>query len=617
LIEDASPAGLDVCVERGMLRIDREFLRFRHELARRAIEDSVSPTNRRNLHQKVVELLVSNPNARTSEIAHHAELAGNVAILLEYARRAGEDAARKGAAREAAAHFAAMLRYRHELGPDLTVATLEQHAEQSYLMGAADLAVTLMTEAAEMRRAQRNDLGLGRDLTRLSRYSWICGSRTNAERFVAEAIAVLEKAGPSPELASAYSHQSQLDMLAGKEDNAITWGERALKLAEQLGAQETIIHALGNVGTARIQRDGLEFSPELNKSMELARASGLHDHVERASCNLTCAAYWRRDHDQALEHISNGVNYAAERDLVHWEAYLLGWRALAYIDRGDYAVAETGAQSVCSWRGVPDLYRTPALFALSRLRVRRGDPDASTPLEEARHLTEQLNESQRDVYTATIDAEHAWLARGWTSEPSDRKATGRDAEVVDRLRDVHLRAVERSLRWAIEDTALWLYLLNEPFEAELLSAPFSDHVAGRWRDAANGWSDLQYPYEQALALSEGDEDAQREALSIFDRLGAAPAAARLRRQMRASGVKTIPRGPNAGTRSNPLGLTRRQIQVLELVVDGLSNPEIADRLCISAKTAEHHVSALITRLEVTTRREAAVEARRLGLLEDE
>jgi DNA-binding NarL/FixJ family response regulator len=143
-----------------------------------------------------------------------------------------------------------------------------------------------------------------------------------------------------------------------------------------------------------------------------------------------------------------------------------------------------------------------------------------------------------------------------------------------------------------------------------------DLCQGRWKEAAEGWRRLGFPYEEAIALSGGDEDAQREALAIFDRLGAAPAAARLRRTMRAGGARAVPRGPIAGTRANPAGLTRRQSQVLELVGEGLSNSEIADKLCISAKTAEHHVSALMARLEATTRREAAAEARRRGLLAD-
>jgi DNA-binding NarL/FixJ family response regulator len=141
-----------------------------------------------------------------------------------------------------------------------------------------------------------------------------------------------------------------------------------------------------------------------------------------------------------------------------------------------------------------------------------------------------------------------------------------------------------------------------------------DHCEGRWESAAAGWRSLGRPYEAALALCGGDEAAQRQALEMFDHLGAAPAAARLRRQLRAGGSRAVPRGPIAGTRANAAGLTRRQAEVLGLVDEGLSNAEIARRLCISAKTAEHHVSAIMARLDVPTRQEAAAAARARGIL---
>jgi DNA-binding NarL/FixJ family response regulator len=85
--------------------------------------------------------------------------------------------------------------------------------------------------------------------------------------------------------------------------------------------------------------------------------------------------------------------------------------------------------------------------------------------------------------------------------------------------------------------------------------------------------------------------------------------------MRAHGASVIPRGPIADTRANAAGLTRRQAHVLELVGEGLTNTEIAARLCISGKTAEHHVSAIMARLGVTSRRDAVAAARKRGLLE--
>ena len=156
-----------------------------------------------------------------------------------------------------------MLRIATNLQPDLVVETLERHGEQAYLMGSSDLAMISMTEAAELRRRANDTLKLGRDLTRLTRFAWMCARRAEAERFVEEAIAVLQTAPPGPELAWAYSHQSQLDMLASRMDSAISWGERALKLAQQLGEKEIIIHALGNIGTAKADEGGATSGSEL------------------------------------------------------------------------------------------------------------------------------------------------------------------------------------------------------------------------------------------------------------------------------------------------------------------------------------------------------------------
>jgi DNA-binding CsgD family transcriptional regulator/tetratricopeptide (TPR) repeat protein len=607
LVKAGIDAGLDACVEKGMLSLERGLVQFRHELARRAIEASIAPTRRRALHQRVVDVLKRRVDGRASEIAHHAERAGDVAALLKFAQRAGEAAAAAGAPREAAAHFGAMLRHRDAMTPSAVVETLEQYAEHAYLMGSADMAMSSMMEAAELRRRAKQTLKLGRDLTRLTRFAWMCARRADAEAFVEEAIAVLETAPPGPELAWAYSHQSQLDMLASRSGSAIGWGERALTLARTLGEQEIIVHALGNIGTAKSDDGGPGPIDELLESLELAVTGRYHDHVERASCNLTCTHYWRRDFRTALEYVDRGVAYANALDLTHWEGYLRGWRSMIWLDQGDWSRAEEEAQEISSRSYATEMYRFPALVALARLRIRRGDQDADMPFEAARRLAATLAEPQRIVYIALVDAESAWQSEDAGDALERAKA---------QLRQVHEIAEQRDSVWVAEDTALWLTVLGESVAGTArYASPYREHCERRWEQAAAGWRLAGRPYEEALALSMGDESAQRQALEIFDRLGAVPAAARLRRQMRAGGSRAVPRGPIAGTRANAAGLTRRQVEVLALVDEGMSNAEIARRLCISAKTAEHHVSAIMARLDATTRQGAAAAARSRGLIE--
>ena len=142
--------------------------------------------------------------------------------------------------------------------------------------------------------------------------------------------------------------------------------------------------------------------------------------------------------------------------------------------------------------------------------------------------------------------------------------------------------------------------------------PYALQVSGQWREAAAEWEARGCPYEQARALAEGDNVARLEALRIFDGLGARPAAERVRQALRASGVRRIPRGPRASTRAQPAGLTAREVQILKLIAENLTNAEIGARLHISPKTVDHHVSALLAKLGVGSRREAVKAARALN-----
>jgi DNA-binding NarL/FixJ family response regulator len=151
--------------------------------------------------------------------------------------------------------------------------------------------------------------------------------------------------------------------------------------------------------------------------------------------------------------------------------------------------------------------------------------------------------------------------------------------------------------------------------SDIVVEPFALRVAGEPRAAAAAWERLGCPYEQADSLGDADRAEELlEALEIFDRLGAVPAATRCRTRLRELGVARIPRGPRPATLASPAGLTPRQTEVLALVASGLTNTEIADRLFISPKTVDHHVSDILVRLGAADRSEAGEMAAELGLL---
>ena len=140
-------------------------------------------------------------------------------------------------------------------------------------------------------------------------------------------------------------------------------------------------------------------------------------------------------------------------------------------------------------------------------------------------------------------------------------------------------------------------------------------IARDWQSAADSFGNIGWMYDRALMLSLLDEQAALvESLEIARQLGADPLIKRVTRRMRELSMR-VPHGRRETTRINPGGLTDRQVQVLTLVAAGATNAEIADRLVVSPRTAEHHVAAVLTKLGVTSRQDAARRAMELGLTE--
>jgi DNA-binding NarL/FixJ family response regulator len=146
-----------------------------------------------------------------------------------------------------------------------------------------------------------------------------------------------------------------------------------------------------------------------------------------------------------------------------------------------------------------------------------------------------------------------------------------------------------------------------------VAEPYRQQLNGHWEKAAQLWTDLDCPYEAALVrLDAAEEGALREALSTFTEIGASAVARLTRQRLRALGARSIPAGPRSATRGDPLGLTRRE--VLAEICAGQTNAAIATKLFISAKTVDHHVSAVLAKLGAPNRNAAAARAAKLGLL---
>jgi DNA-binding CsgD family transcriptional regulator len=293
--------------------------------------------------------------------------------------------------------------------------------------------------------------------------------------------------------------------------------------------------------------------------------------------------------------------YCDEHDLGSGTVYLRGQRTIALERTGRWDEAVALSTELLASADLSPLYRADPLQVLGVIRARRGEPGAWEYLDEAAAATDASGEPQWIIPVRLARAEARWLQ----GEPH------RAAQEAERADDVAAGADG----WDRSETAAWLRRTGSPRPPRgELAGPYRRQVGGDAEEASRLWVSLGCPYEAALTLHDaGDEAALRQALTIFTGLGAPAAGQLIRHKMRRLGVRSIPAGPRTATRADPLGLTRREREVLDLICAGHSNAEIAAKLFLSARAVDHHVSAVLAKLGAPTRGAAASHAARLGL----
>lgn len=600
-----SPEAVDECLTRGLLRSDGGDLAFRHELTRQAIVRGLSPHRALELHRSLLAVLRASPVAASdpARVAHHAEGAGDKNGVLSFAPAAAERAAALGAHREAAAQYARALRSADGLTVEEGAELLARHSYECHLTEQHDEAIEAQERVLECYRQLGDRRREGDALRWLSRLLWFAGRVPTAEETGQRALAILEQLQPGRELALAYANLAQLSMNAEDAEATVAWGTRALELAAQFDYADIRIHALNSIGTVEFLRGDANGLTKLEQSQDFGRQRGFDYDVGRAFCHLAWGTVSQRLHERAERYIATGLEYCAERDLDLTRSYLLAMRARSWLDQGRWSDAADSAAFVLRDSRASPIARVPALVAVGVLRARRGDPDAWQALDEARVLAERTGELQNVAPVAAATAEAAWLE-------------GRHGAVEAATASAFQLASKRRSRWALGELATWRRRagIHEEIPDEV-AEPYALELAGQWQRAAELWTGIGCPYEAAVVLAQcNEEEVLRRALAVFSRLGARPMVAIITQKLRARGVRDIPKGPQSAARSNPAGLTKREVEILSLVAEGLPNPQIARRLFLSSKTVEHHVSAVLSKLGAHTRGEAVKEAIRRHLI---
>jgi DNA-binding CsgD family transcriptional regulator/tetratricopeptide (TPR) repeat protein len=605
---DGPPDALAECLSSGMLRADANCVAFRHELARLAIEGSLAPDMRLGLHRRALGALAEPASGAPdlARLAHHAEAAGDGDAVLRFAPAAAEHASSVGAHREAQDHYGRALQFAGRVPPEARATLLERYADEGYLTDMREEAIEALDEALVIHR-KSGDLRKQGDGLRLRARLLMCIGRTAEARVAAtEAVALLEQVPPGRELARAYASVSQLAMFADEAEATFEWGLRAIDLAERVGDTESLVNALNNVGLVEMIRGYPSGREKLERSLALAKQEDLTTDAGRAYINLTAACARRREWRLADRYIAEGIEYCRDHGLEAWLNHLIAGRAESELVQGRWDDAAATADAILS--GPPSSVigpRTDGLMVLALVRARRGEPGYRPLLDELLEIARSVGDLQYLAPVATARAEAALLE-------------GR-AEAVAAETDAALScAIDLAEPESVGELAVWRRRAGLEEEiADELPDRYAAELAGEHERAAELWSDLGCPYDAALALAGADDEAPlRRSLDELQRLGAEPAAAIVARRLRERGARGLPRGPRPSTKQNPAGLTTREVEVLELVAEGLRNADIAERLFLSEKTVGHHVSSILRKLDVRTRGQATAEAQRLGITEN-
>jgi DNA-binding CsgD family transcriptional regulator/tetratricopeptide (TPR) repeat protein len=578
------------------------WVRFRHELARLALEASIPQPRRPALHGQVLDWLRECAGVAAARLAFHADEAGDGMAVLEHAPIAAAHAARLGAHREAARLYERALQHAHRLDPADRADLLVHYAREAMPIGDQEASLAAIEQAL----AIREDLGDVEEIALLeSRRAALYNNLSRADdawRCTNRALALVRSRRPSASKAEVLWRASHQSMSRRECRVAVELATAAIEVSDGLGDAEARAFALNALGVARLFIAPEQAEGPMLEALELAREHGNERLVGQVYMNLGSGGGEVRRYAATERWLREGIAWHDGHDMDLGRGYLVAWLARSLFEQGRWSEAAALLPEVAA-STVP-MTRVTARNVLARLRIRRGESGGEEPLADVWRLIADQGMMQWQWPVAASRAEAAWLA-------------GRIGEIPGLVQPVYEQALGRDQAWAIGELGFWLWRAGQLQESpEGAAEPFALQIGGEWRAAAAAWEQIGCPYEVAVALADGDDPPElKRALRILGELGAAPMADRVAARLRKMGVHELPRRPSRVTVDNPGGLTTRQLEVLALLVDGRTNAQIAAALHISPKTAGHHVSAILQRLDVADRREAARVARERGLLQ--
>jgi DNA-binding CsgD family transcriptional regulator/tetratricopeptide (TPR) repeat protein len=600
LIEAVAPGSaalLDEILTSGLLAEDGSRLRFRHEIARLTVEQAIAAHRRGPIHRRILGALRVAGGADDARLAFHAEGAGDGPAVLRYATAAARRAADLASHREAAAQYQRAVRFAADAETGMAAELYRALAREASLVDQWEEAGQAGARALDLWRQLGDPLREGDMMTQLSRvFSRLCRG-ADAIAAAESAVEILRPLGASRELARACAMLAAMRMVAGRDAEAVGLARQAAEMAEAVTAPAVLSDAMNTLGSCLANRDD-DWTVPLRQALDIAVAAGLPEQAGRAFANLHSISAEQRRFAAAEQYYADGLRYTDEHDIGVYVNCLRGTQVFLLEQTGRWNEAVALGEQLLATAASP-INRIQSLVVLGQIRARRGDDDAWPYLDEAVAAADGSGELQWISAARVARAEAHWLAGDTTLARAEADLARTAAVAVS--------------PWERGAALSWLRRCGAGEEAELpgpVAEPFQRELDGYPEKAAQLWLDVGCRYQAGLALYDtGEERLLRQALELFTELGATAAVQLTRLKMRRAGIRSIPVGPRSATRSGPLGLTRREHEVLTLVGAGLTSAEIATRLFISAKTVDHHVAAAVGKLGAPTRAAAAARLR--------
>lgn len=576
---------IDTSVQRRLLGEHHGRLRCRHDLIRLTVDRSVPPVRRRRIHLRLLEALEAQESGRgaVARLAHHSVEAGANDKAIRYSLEAAGIAEADGANRQARLHYEAALAFRDSMDETILDSTLlaaaNVHCATNFLLEAAEAAQARIVFAGD-------EFDRGVRLASAAFFAARWGDVSLVREHVDRAFEILSGYEPSEALAGVLGVQASLAFWEARWRDAALLATGSLDMATKLGSRAMEASALLVLGKSLFCLGEPNWDSHLQRSVDLAMELGDLETACSGLNSLASLPLRAMELDLAVERFELGAKFAASHEMDAWYVAMSASKASCYLAQGRWVEAGDALERAVGWPTCASTECESHVF-LATLKARYGAPDAAEAVENALTLTDRLGTYWEHVLAGVLALESAWLGI------LDRKAAiARYERLVDNDHVDSDPHAQKRLKF-------WLSLLEREPHSE---------------DASDHWTEQGFVFEGLLFRAVTPSTNLDEIFGWLDDRQATGVMRALSQHLRRSGVTGIPRGVRSTTRTNPAGLTLRQSEVLALLAMGHTNGKIAEELFISEKTVGHHVSAILVKLAVENRVQAAAVASERGLI---